>query len=81
MENYNAMLYEEEMQSQEIQHVEKAATSKDYIMRYEGYMKGALERRRVRRAKNRKTPEPEAEPQPQEEPESAMETQENAVIQ
>ena len=49
MEKYNAMLDEEEMQCQEIQHVEKATTDKDYKLRYEGYMKGALERMRVRR--------------------------------
>ena len=81
MEKYNAMLDEEEMQCQEIQHIEKAATDKDYKLRYEGYMKGALERMRLRRTKNRTAPGLEAEPQTeqQEEPESAMETQENVV--
>ena len=49
MEKLNLMLEEEEIQCQEIQHVEKAATNKDYKLRYEGYMKGALERMRVRR--------------------------------
>ena len=78
MENINMMLEEEEIQCQEIQHVEQATSTKEYELRYDWYIDRALERMKLRKSKKH-TQRPEVKPQ--EEPESAMETHKDAVDQ